>query len=472
MRLYFGLPAAYVDTTDVWMAAPHLRLLTAFAGPWTGLILGAALASAAVLAPDRPLGAFLFTAAFVFLVDNVFNFNPLLELDGYYMLVDLLDKPLLRARALSFVRGPLFGKLRSGEPLSGEERLFALFGLASIGYGILAVVIAVRAWQALVLPLVVSGWQSDEVLARLGVLLLVAVVAVLALVAVYGVARRLLEPTSRSLAWLGGQASAHRHREALAVLRAVPLWAELPQPRLLELARVMSAQDVARGEEIVHQGERGQRFYLVADGAFEVLVDGQPSVRLGRGDYFGERALLHDAPRAATVVAVEPGRVFTLDQASFDALLASDLAARERLDAALAFRAEVAAMPLLQDLAPAELDVLLAHLAPVAAAPGDAVIRQGEPGQRFYVVRSGAVDVERDGQVLARLGPGEAFGEIALLLDVPRTASVVAVEPTHLLALEASDFRDILGGYLGRAGELERLSYLRLRTHKRLDEIV
>ena len=73
---------------------------------------------------------------------------------------------------------------------------------------------------------------------------------------------------------------------------------------------------------------------------------------------------------------------------------------------------------------------------------------------------------------LARLGPGEAFGEIALLLDVPRTATITASEPTRLLALEAHDFRDLLAGYLGRADELVRLSHLRLRTHRRLDEVV
>jgi CRP-like cAMP-binding protein len=88
------------------------------------------------------------------------------------------------------------------------------------------------------------------------------------------------------------------------------------------------------------------------------------------------------------------------------------------------------------------------------------------------VVRSGSVPVERDGERLARLGAGEAFGEIALLLDVPRTATISALEPTRLLALEAHDFRDLLAGYLGRAGELERLSHLRLRTHRRLDEVV
>src|SRR5205085_10136156 len=105
------------------------------------------------------------------------------------------------------------------------------------------------------------------------------------------------------------------------------------------------------------------------------------------------------------------------------------------------------------------------------AARGGTIIRQGDSGERFYVVRTGAVIVERDGQPLARLGAGDAFGEIALLLDVPRTATVSAEEPTRLLALAAHDFRDLLAGYLGRADELQRLSYLRLRTHKRLDEV-
>jgi CRP-like cAMP-binding protein len=233
----------------------------------------------------------------------------------------------------------------------------------------------------------------------------------------------------------------------------------------------MRAYNMPRGVEVVRQGEAGDRFFLVAHGAFEVQVDGQQQIRLERGDYFGERALLHRAPRAATVMAIEPSRVLALDQAAFDSLLASDLVVRTRLETALAYRQEVAEMALFRDLSSAELDVLLARLLPLDAAAGETIIRQGDSGERFYVVRSGAVEVERDGHPLARLGPGEAFGEIALLLDVPRTATVTAVEPTRLLALEAHDFRDLLAGYLGRADELQRLSYLRLRTHKRLDEV-
>ncbi|HEY0581927.1 MAG TPA: cyclic nucleotide-binding domain-containing protein [Chloroflexota bacterium] len=472
VRLYFGLPAAYVDTSDIWMAPPRARLLTAFAGPWTGLVLGGLCAIAATLVPTGPAGAVLFTAAFVFLVDNLFNFNPLLELDGYYMLIDYLDRPLLRARALAFVRGPFWSRLIRRQPLSAEQRLLAAFGLGALGYGVLAIVLAVRAWQALLVPLIETSWASGEPLRQAGAVVMAGAVLLVVGGVLVGLVRRLTRRAGAWFGWLGGRAAARRHREALAALRAVPLWPELPPARLLELARAMRSEDVARGDEVVRQGEVGDCFYLIARGAFEVTVDGQPQSRLGRGDYFGERALLHRAPRAATVVAQAAGRVFVLERAAFEAFLASDLAVRARLETALGYRDAVAEMPLFRDLSSAELDLLLARLVPLSVEPGEVVLRQGESGERFYVVRSGMVEVERDGEVLARLGAGEAFGEIALLLDVPRTATVRAVERIELLALDAHDFRDLLAGYLGRAGELERLSHLRLRTHKRLDEVV
>jgi putative peptide zinc metalloprotease protein len=478
IRLYFGLPAAFVDTSDIWMAPPRQRLLTAFAGPWTGLVLGGLCAIAAAVAPTGPIGAFLFTAAFVFVVDNLFNFNPLLELDGYYMLIDFLDRPLLRSRALAFVGGPLWSHLRRRQPLTSEERLLAGFGLGSAGYGILAVLLAVRAWEALLLPLVVSSWESGETFRRLGAIALICAIGVPLLLTAVAVVRRVLTPAGDWLAWLGGRAAEHRHREALATLRAVPLWAELPAARLLEVARALRTEITNPGAQIVLQGEAGDRFYLVARGAFEVLVDNRPQVRLGPGDYFGERALLHRAPRAATVVAVEPGRLFVLEREAFDTLLARDMAVRTRLETAIAYRDEVAQMPMFRDMSSVELDLLLTRLIPLEVAAGEMIIRQGADLKasrvegRFYVVRSGSVEVERDGERLARLAAGEAFGEIALLLDVPRTATITALERTRLLALEAHDFRDLLAGYLGRADELERLSHLRLRTHRRLHEVV
>ncbi len=470
--LYYGLPAAFVDTTDVWMAPRRLRLITSFAGPWTGLVIGGLAALGAWALPAGSLGAFLFVWCFVSLINTLANFNPLLELDGYYLLVDLIEKPMLRARALTFVRGPLWTRLRQRQRLSGEEQFFAWFGLATLVYSGLSLFLALSFWSRWLLPALRGAWQSDQPLARLAVLLVgLAIATPLALAAWAGV-RSLSAAVARRLILLNGRAAARRHRAMLDALRAVPLWAGLPDGQALEVARAMRVQDVPPGTEVVRQGEPGDRFYLIDYGRFEVLVDGQPVARLGRGDYFGERALLNRAPRAATVVAVEPGRVFWLDQAQFQALLAHDLATRARLEAAVAYRAEVAAMPLFRDLRPVELDLLLARLIPIRVEAGAAIIHQGEPGDRFYIIRSGSVQVERDDHLLATLGPGETFGEIALLHNVPRTATVRAVEPTELLALEATDFHDLLASYFGRAEELERLSHLRLATHHRLDQIV
>jgi CRP/FNR family transcriptional regulator len=76
---------------------------------------------------------------------------------------------------------------------------------------------------------------------------------------------------------------------------------------------------------------------------------------------------------------------------------------------------------------------------------GETIIKQGEQGLGMYMIRSGRVEVVREGageeQRLNTLGPGEYFGEIALLTDQPRTATVRAVEPTECLVLTAWNFR-------------------------------
>ncbi len=94
-----------------------------------------------------------------------------------------------------------------------------------------------------------------------------------------------------------------------------------------------------------------------------------------------------------------------------------------------------------------ELEGLAARLEEVAAKSGAAVVREGEPGTRFYVVEDGEVEVNRGGRPVATLGPGEYFGEIALLRHVPRTATVVAKTPVTLLSLEREDFLEEVTGH-------------------------
>jgi MFS family permease len=105
------------------------------------------------------------------------------------------------------------------------------------------------------------------------------------------------------------------------------------------------------------------------------------------------------------------------------------------------------AMPLFQPLPATAIDQLASSLIPVHAEAGTQVIKEGESGDRFYVISSGEVDVSTDGKHVAVLGPGDHFGEIALLRDVPRTATVTAKGDVDLYALERDEFLSAVTGH-------------------------
>jgi MFS family permease len=95
----------------------------------------------------------------------------------------------------------------------------------------------------------------------------------------------------------------------------------------------------------------------------------------------------------------------------------------------------------------ATLERISHGLVAVKAPPGEEVITQGDPGDRFYLIEDGQVEVFEDGVFRRNEGPGESFGEIALLRDVPRTATVRTTKPTTLLALEPDQFISAVTGH-------------------------
>jgi len=98
------------------------------------------------------------------------------------------------------------------------------------------------------------------------------------------------------------------------------------------------------------------------------------------------------------------------------------------------------ANPIFAPLPPASIEHMAAKLQELKVEAGDVVFSEGDHGDLFYVIESGRVRVLSDGEELNDLWPGEAFGEIALLRDVPRTATVEAREDTTLLALDRDEF--------------------------------
>ena len=110
---------------------------------------------------------------------------------------------------------------------------------------------------------------------------------------------------------------------AMAVLKKAPLWSGLSDGELRALARSFKELKYPTGHVIVHKGDRGVGFYLIADGSVEVRSDGRVLAKLGPGQYFGEMALLDGQPRNADVVALEPSRCLVLSAWAFKGIVSS-----------------------------------------------------------------------------------------------------------------------------------------------------
>jgi MFS family permease len=97
-------------------------------------------------------------------------------------------------------------------------------------------------------------------------------------------------------------------------------------------------------------------------------------------------------------------------------------------------------VPIFSPLPGASLEHLAGRLVPLRLEPGSIIVREGDPGDRFYIVAEGEVEITAEGEPISGLEAGGYFGEIALLRDVPRTATVVAKTPVVLYALDREDF--------------------------------
>ena len=127
-------------------------------------------------------------------------------------------------------------------------------------------------------------------------------------------------------------------------------------------------------------------------------------------------------------------------------------------DAAVARPREVSllrSIPMFAPLGVPAIEQLAAAMVPVHAHTGSAVVRQGDPGDHFYIITGGRVAISIDGRQVREEGPGESFGEIALLRNVPRTATVVALESTQLISLDRTTFLEAVTGLPASAAAAE-----------------
>lgn len=250
----------------------------------------------------------------------------------------------------------------------------------------------------------------------------------------------------------------------LTALKNHFIFSEMSPTECEMLVNAMRQDIVKAGTKIIQQGDVGDFFYIVETGTVDFLLEGvhessTPSKFIGTaspGDSFGELALIYDSPRAVSCVATSTSvTLWKVDHQTFRYLMASQHQShhskmKELLGSASIFK----------KLDDATLSRFVQSLTPVHWEKGSRIVQKGEEGNVFYIIESGSVKVHDiglgDSNVQDRvLGPGDWFGERALLTGEPRVANVTALSNVVTMAMDRETFEVCLGPSLQHLMERE-----------------
>jgi CRP-like cAMP-binding protein len=421
-----------------------------------GALFGAATALA-LLSPQPGLRA----GALMVLL---FDLCPLVQSSMESILSAMSGQPHLREHLRTFVGLPLFSTLMSLNPSrrSGPFLLFA--GLFStLWLGMLFFVIFGIGFPTAIHFIEIGGKVTgfDQLLAGAGVLILFSICPLPLVLSAF----QLIESAFTTL-WpreTGGKQD--RGAADLASFRSIPLFSKLPDADLKTIAAASREVSYGAGELIVEEGAPGNTFCSIRRGLVSVTrgeKTQQPRVvaRLSTGDCFGETAMLKDGVRTATIRAVTETVVIELSTEAFEKIVAKI----GGVDFAAVLRAAnaIGKSKLFKELPPERLSSLASKFVPRSIPNETNVVTAGEPGHEFFLIAKGTVDVlAPDGKFLVKLGDGDVFGEIALLKNVPRTATVRTTSETLMLVLSRQTFLQALHADLALSARVEEIANAR-----------
>ncbi|XP_057605168.1 cAMP-dependent protein kinase type I-beta regulatory subunit isoform X2 [Hippopotamus amphibius kiboko] len=239
------------------------------------------------------------------------------------------------------------------------------------------------------------------------------------------------------------------------------------------------------GETVIQQGDEGDNFYVIDQGEVDVYVNGEWVTSISEGGSFGELALIYGTPRAATVKAKTDLKLWGIDRDSYRRILMGSTLRKRRM-----YEEFLSKVSILESLEKWERLTVADALEPVQFEDGEKIVVQGEPGDDFFIITEAHHHVSSPLRIagslrrrhrapaptrlqmlhglntpgmqgtasvlqrrspseeyveVGRLGPSDYFGEIALLLNRPRAATVVARGPLKCVKLDRPRFERVLG---------------------------
>ncbi|XP_059099374.1 cAMP-dependent protein kinase type I regulatory subunit-like isoform X4 [Tigriopus californicus] len=224
------------------------------------------------------------------------------------------------------------------------------------------------------------------------------------------------------------------------------LFSHLDENERSDIFDAMFPVNAIPGEVIIQQGDAGDNFYIIDSGEVEIFVDGEKVLNIGDGGSFGELALIYGTPRAATVKAASDVKLWGIDRDSYRRILMGSTIRKRKM-----YEEFLSKVSILENLDKWERLTVADSLESVSFENSEVVVTQGEPGNDFFIIVEGTAVVTQyrnEGEEpveVGRLGPSDYFGEIALILDRPRAATVTARGPLKCVKLDRGRFERVLG---------------------------
>lgn len=211
------------------------------------------------------------------------------------------------------------------------------------------------------------------------------------------------------------------------------------------LVDAFERQEVKTDDFIIQQGDEGDFFYVLLRGDCQFIVNNRVVGKASRGQTFGELALLYKSPRAASVKAETDCVLFRVDQSTFRYILQTQTKKAEDDKRDL-----IQVVPFFKELDRDDVTKLVSTMRPRPFTKGEYLAKKGEEGDAFYLIQEGNVkisDISVGTTVYEdqTLGPGDYFGERALVTHEPRTANCIAMTDGIALIIDQATFDKVLG---------------------------
>ena len=251
----------------------------------------------------------------------------------------------------------------------------------------------------------------------------------------------------------GGGSSRGGVGGALPAGGKLPAWVNTLS--LLPVLKKMKYRTFAAKEVILSEGDFSSEMYFILKGEVRVSKGDTFLANLGKGSYFGEMGAVAKGPRTASVRAIAPVHAFVLEANEVQEMMAASPEAGQLVVGEATSRLEELLIRTQEQQeqtaegAPAEGSpgsgsAMAGKIAYSVAKPGEVIVNEGEETDDFYFLKSGEVEVSKEGRVVATLRGGSFFGEMAALCPGPRTSRVMSLTYSELFKLKGEVLRTVL----------------------------